>query len=524
MSTIRVKVKCWDPSKWYFDQHGLELNVVEHDYKYYRLSNAGIHIAKSDCSIVPSDPESPQEFKEGQWLFIDVNSNCDVLFRFINKGHRNIYTNEKYTVIRDGEVHESYNSVVPVGISSVATPEQIERILSAVAVSKGFVKGCYYLSARNGSNSHLFGNLRYIKNHGLDLEVLTDGWGGCVYHRGAWAKIVDQDKPEIEPVQKTNLIAKAGEWIEILDNGPKNNALDRITINTPYQLREDLHTFGRFKIKKDNDGEENGYECSRGMKFKVVPAPLESLPERWAIQRTKQNYARVNKWFNQHTMNTHKSCMCYVHYPSLTSTDYTRLHEGYTLITDEQFDKWVLNKPENTLKSHDYGIEYPSQASQITFKQPQPPIMEDKAPLTIEEKKEIWNFVELHKTIILRLGNQEEKNWILQKWKDCSPLFYTTIDGKPIWYMEKLFFVCEEAHRISSGLAMESLKGELSASTREACERWINDNRMVKEEDVLKVFDTILDRINFNTIENDSGKRARITKAFKEELSKLTGK
>jgi len=71
----------------------------------------------------------------------------------------------------------------------------------------------------------------------------------------------------------------------------------------------------------------------------------ESLPERWAILRTEENAERVNKWFSENT--NLKCCLNkhYLNYPS--DIGYRTTHElqkNYTIITDEQFDRWVLKK------------------------------------------------------------------------------------------------------------------------------------------------------------------------------------
>lgn len=330
MSTITVKVNCSDSSKWYFDQNGLELKVVEHDYKYFRLANAGIHILKSDCSIVSEAiQESPEGFKEGRWMYENA---CGSEFLYRHNG------SEFYQVSSRGKVYHEEFINRSQGIP--ATSEQIERVLSAVAVSKGY-----------DIQEHI------IYSHGNDSLVTFENE---IYNSGTWAKIVDQDKPE-EFVKDPHAVAMTELW----------------------------------------EGKE-----------------LESLPERWAIERTPENAGRINHWYNKKMYNVNFNrtygfiCVPFIRF------GIDELPEGYILITDEQFDRWVLDKPEERKDQFEDTYKY--------FEHPAPTIMEDK--LSIEEKKSIW---ELFQNI--RKIGRFDSNTFFNGESECAPLFHTSIDNVPVW-------------------------------------------------------------------------------------------
>ncbi len=274
-------------------------------------------------SIVPSEPESPHELKEGQWCYY-ANDGYEGIFRYSNPLGGIIECKEGYAISPNKTVYifdynEDYNSEI--NRFSSATSEHIERILSAVAVSKRYVKGVKYIPInQDGSLLTMASDYDVINGRKLQYIIHWDtlhimGLNGCIYAKGTWAKIVDQDKPEIEPMQK-------------------------------------MHE-------------------------------LESLPERWAILRTECNYERINKYFNDLEEIDYRYDAHYMHSQHCINEEYARISEelqpGYTLITDEQFDKWVLNKENPIVKTRKEYFEK-------TYGPNAQPVMEEKAPLTVEEK------------------------------------------------------------------------------------------------------------------------------------------
>ncbi len=181
-----VKIeKCDNPEFWYSNRIGQTFEVFQSQSDYvlkedvYKMIRR--NIAVSDCSLVPSEPESPQEFKEGQWCYSKCDG-CEIIFRYTEKA-----ATERYFIDFNGQAFED-NKKCYTGFQ-IATPEQIERILSAV----------WFL--KNNTNTHM-PSLKYR----ADIDQLWNGYL-IVYSKGIWAKIVDQDKPE-SGLNKENPIVK----------------------------------------------------------------------------------------------------------------------------------------------------------------------------------------------------------------------------------------------------------------------------------------------------------------------------
>lgn len=86
----------------------------------------------------------------------------------------------------------------------------------------------------------------------------------------------------------------------------------------------------------------------------IIPASEVSLedefvlPEKWCIERTEENFERVNKWFNEKYPEDfgYVDSNCYLHsyniYGWNCPKSSTKKHADATEITTEQFDKYVL--------------------------------------------------------------------------------------------------------------------------------------------------------------------------------------
>lgn len=146
-------------------------------------------------------------------------------------------------------------------------------------------------------------------------------------------------------------------------------------------------------------------ECVMSMKegpseaIQESPTELESLPERFGIilndknSKKIRNHFRISAWLFFGKI---------YHFPIHNNFHtWPSLQPGYTLITDEQFDRCVLKKKT---------------------------IMEDKE-LSIEEKKQLWKALQ----VVREIAVKEMYKCPLDQEKDCAPLFYTSIDNIPVW-------------------------------------------------------------------------------------------
>ena len=76
-----------------------------------------------------------------------------------------------------------------------------------------------------------------------------------------------------EPEPK--IIAKAGEWVKIVEWGTCYHHENQFSLNKPYRLSGDLYDGSEFYIFQDNKGDINGYSAAtaRTMKFEHCSAP-----------------------------------------------------------------------------------------------------------------------------------------------------------------------------------------------------------------------------------------------------------
>lgn len=488
MSTIRVKIEkiATEPESWYNESVGLLADVYEEDGRYFLYHDKDScekrFIRKSDCSIVSEAiQENHTEFKEEQWLWL-LKYGIEHLIRFTNLGIVGaVISREVYKINPDsGVVVLDYGSFDKEELTA-ATPEQIERVLTAVAVSKGFVEDIEYYGCVSAGRDVLCYPLKWYvfeNEYPSDrYEALFDKNSHAIYYNGTWAKIVDQDKSN----------------------------------------ETTLTDLGKKVIESGNE-----------------TIPLESLPERWAIERTKENYERVNKWASKkfgvsYTENNH-----YIHD---NTGIYAHPMSGYTLITDEQFDKWVLKgyskqigkiidkhvvEPFKKTSTNTASGPYISgiRAYEITMENHikqqalnnENPIMEDKA-LSIEEKKKIWFIVKnLLKYNSVKPSLIKFAELVLQ---DHAPLFHTSIDNVPVWHTERYWTPSNGGEEWTAFENMPMPK--VTASTREAAHAYLNDNRVVKESQAVSALHEVLHYAGMTSLEQDLS----LIKSFKEELSKL---
>jgi hypothetical protein len=80
------------------------------------------------------------------------------------------------------------------------------------------------------------------------------------------------------------------------------------------------------------------------------------LPEKWCI---RQNRREINDWLNVHKQTKHTYTdlkgVKFIRYPAYSTNHlYSTVQPGYTQITYEQFEKYILNKqPEVIVEKED---------------------------------------------------------------------------------------------------------------------------------------------------------------------------
>jgi len=133
------------------------------------------------------------KFKKDEWLWFE-NSDFYGIMRYecqfdkdFSIAKEQYYINKESGAIFDfgtGHYHKDW--------IEKATPEQIQEILSKVAIYKGFKEGVKYRNALSGDITKFDKDGKFFYN---SLDGLGCKYSGWIYYQGKWAEIVD-DIPE----------------------------------------------------------------------------------------------------------------------------------------------------------------------------------------------------------------------------------------------------------------------------------------------------------------------------------------
>jgi hypothetical protein len=176
--------------------------------------NPALDFAKQQLAIAKKYFKKELEYTEGEWLYNTFGDGLESLFRFKSLDNGVYSTLESYFLHNNKYSLESLDILKYINSKNVqpATKEQIERILSVVAVHKGFVEGVMYDSLSYKTREVL--KKGEIKTHNrfiyrVDIDSLGCNYEyGWIYVRGQWAEIV---KDELPLLQVSNYTGQYGE-------------------------------------------------------------------------------------------------------------------------------------------------------------------------------------------------------------------------------------------------------------------------------------------------------------------------
>jgi hypothetical protein len=75
----------------------------------------------------------------------------------------------------------------------LAREKEIKAYLEKTAREKGFKEGVIYYDPDNGQKCKVHDSFHYYFNG----DMLTDGYGGCIYHNDKWGEIIPQKKKSL---------------------------------------------------------------------------------------------------------------------------------------------------------------------------------------------------------------------------------------------------------------------------------------------------------------------------------------
>lgn len=142
------------------------------------------------------DEQNKPKFEVGQWVYFNDTYSYGI-FRFKSIVDSVHSTDEGYQIgINNNwvDAHIQSKRYVKDNNCSKATPEQIQDVLSRVAIHKGFKEGVRFKSAMT---EYSYKVSEYVAFRYQDhCDALNEGWGNCVYYQGKWAEIVKEEVPE----------------------------------------------------------------------------------------------------------------------------------------------------------------------------------------------------------------------------------------------------------------------------------------------------------------------------------------
>lgn len=144
------------------------------------------------------------KFQKGDWIYVQGQSGWVSLLKFdsYNIPDNDYFsTSENYVIYFEGSIQckgfqNGWSVTSSCAKYSLATEEQIESILSKVALHKGFKTGIKFMSVMSNT-LYTISEWATFKYHNIN-DALLEGWGNCVYKNGVWANIVEEVTPKAE--------------------------------------------------------------------------------------------------------------------------------------------------------------------------------------------------------------------------------------------------------------------------------------------------------------------------------------
>lgn len=198
---------------------------------------------------------------------------------------------------------------------------------------------------------------------------------------------------------------------------------------------------------------------------------------------------------------------------TFTVTDYNKIY--WQLDENWQDSTCMFNKSDCSIVSESCRLPEGYSLNEDITNSIKSAMAEDKG-LSIEEKKSIWESFQN----IRKIG-RFDSNTFFNGESECAPLFHTSIDNVPVWEgeTENVWYISSSGPVQVFNIHPEKYRAIClfqTASTRESCEKWIQDNRMVKESEVLSIAHSL------SRSDNSGDQSYLYFEAFKEELSKLS--
>jgi len=244
---IKVRInKCSSILSWYTDQVGSELHVRETGFDgKYSFGDTEYLINKSDCTVILADTE--QEEKKfvlpEKWYFKSDNTRDKDIYDW-----------------REHKIKYSYMYIL-----SEFNGKKGWNVISLKEIPIGYTE-----ITQDQFFAHVWEN-EFKKEEPKVINVSKE-----TAEKVKEIFESNQLKP-IEPV----IIAKAGEWVKIVEWGICLHREEIFSINKPYQLKTDFFYGSDFDIIEDNSGDVNGYRgvTANTMKFERCESPVPVVQE-----------------------------------------------------------------------------------------------------------------------------------------------------------------------------------------------------------------------------------------------------
>jgi len=164
---------------------------------------------------------TPEDVKEGSY-WMDNNNNIFRIAEYDGTASTNWEITWEYIDGRKNHSMKAYPRLTD-GAFRIATTPEIESALIKEAERRGFKIGTKYISARTGGEATIKQLPKYYDNsYGIDKDMLTDGWGGCIYYQGKWAEIIEPEKEEKKESSIPEIIRMLDETISFINDKKAN--------------------------------------------------------------------------------------------------------------------------------------------------------------------------------------------------------------------------------------------------------------------------------------------------------------
>jgi hypothetical protein len=345
-------------------------------------------------------------------------------FRFTNKGDGDVGVDNNNQGSPEISLQKLCDMIGYTGkMSETELLKKAKKDYPVGTVFKGHIRKTIFVVKDNNYTFSAAGTGNILVSTDVGLSDIVKN-GAAIYYEGKWAEIVS--KPEIK--EESQFIV--GKWYKRTCSNLKPGYVTWLKCSSANPFKDSEHIFfeGTHVIEERKGRTRNNWKLLTDLseiqqylpeghpdKFPVKQEEIKELPMNWVVKITDENRGVVKKWWESKKYGVRAwNIGAFYGMRHGDSYCYPELESNMTLITFDQFKKWVL-KESDTLKVEDlvegeiYSCNYSGVIGYV-FK-----YSGEKSwyinPKSNNYSKATWAFWD-NSDPNLRKATEEEKQWL----------------------------------------------------------------------------------------------------------------